>query len=46
MIEPYKFKTNNWSEERYAKNELWNSNGQYDPTGILSRYKTNDAFNN
>ena len=40
-MKPYNFKSNNWSEERYNKNELWNSNGQYDPTGILSSYKTN-----
>ena len=43
-MKPYNFKSNDWSKERYNKNELWNSNGQYDPTGILSRYKTNDAF--
>ena len=42
-MEVYNFKSNNWSQERYNKNELWNSNGQYDPTGLLTNYKTNDA---
>lgn len=41
--EPYKFKSNNWSQERYDKNELLNSDGQHDPVGMLGRYKTNDA---
>ena len=36
----YNFKSNDWSKERYNKNELWNSNGQYYPTGILSSYKS------
>ena len=43
-MEVYNFKSNNWSQERYNKNELWNSNGQYDPTGLLTNYKTNDAY--
>jgi len=43
MISPYKFKSNEWSQERYDENKLLNSNGEYDPVGLFGRYKTNDA---
>tara|TARA_X000001316_G_C917027_1_gene31277 strand:+ start:159 stop:842 length:684 start_codon:yes stop_codon:yes gene_type:complete len=37
---PYNFVTNNWSQERYDKDILFNSKGIHQPTG---RHKTNSA---
>ncbi len=41
---PYKFKSNEWSKERYRTNELLNSHRIHDPVGIYGSYKTNDAY--
>tara|TARA_B100000965_G_scaffold401699_1_gene426131 strand:- start:369 stop:1043 length:675 start_codon:yes stop_codon:yes gene_type:complete len=44
MIAPYKFKSNDWSYDRYMTNTLFNSDGLNDPIGSLGKYKTNDAY--
>ena len=43
MISPYKFESNEWSQERYDNNWLLNSDKLHDPIGTLGKYKTNDA---
>lgn len=40
MITQYNFKENNWSQERYDNNILFNSSGVHQPEG---RHKTNSA---
>lgn len=42
-MKPFKFATNEWSQERYDKNELLNSDGIHNPVGMLGGYKTNSA---
>jgi len=40
MLSSYNFETNNWSQERYDKDILFNSEGVHQPQG---RHKTNSA---
>ena len=42
-MKPFKFTRNEWSQERYDKNELLNSDGVHNPVGMLGGYKTNSA---
>ena len=42
-MKPFKFTRNEWSQERYDKNELLNSDGVHNPVGMLGNYKTNSA---
>ena len=42
-MKPFKFARNEWSQERYDKNELLNSDGVHNPVGMLGGYKTNSA---